>query len=110
MRKPRLVGVRFAALAMVGAGVVGLIVLALWNWLMPAIFGVSTISFWQALGLFMLCRVLIGGFGYGGSRGRRPRIARGWRDLTPEEQQRFRQAMGPRFPDHFGEGETPEKA
>jgi len=30
----------------------------LWNWLMPAIFGLGKITFWQALGLNMLCSIL----------------------------------------------------
>lgn len=30
----------------------------LWNWLMPSIFGLSTITFWQALGLNFLSSIL----------------------------------------------------
>ena len=30
----------------------------LWNWLMPAICGFKTITFWQALGLAYLCKLL----------------------------------------------------
>ena len=30
----------------------------LWNWLMPEIFGLKAISFWEALGLNMLCGIL----------------------------------------------------
>jgi hypothetical protein len=30
----------------------------LWNWLMPEIFGLKTISYWQALGLAILCSML----------------------------------------------------
>lgn len=32
----------------------------LWNMLMPAIFGLITISYWQAFGLFVLSRILFG--------------------------------------------------
>ena len=39
------------------------IVMLLWNWLMPTIFGLTIISFWQALGLFALMRILFGSFG-----------------------------------------------
>jgi len=35
-------------------------VMWLWNWLMPDIFGLTTISFWQALGLLLLFGILIG--------------------------------------------------
>lgn len=34
-------------------------VMLLWNWLMPMIFGLPTISFWQSLGLITLFRLLI---------------------------------------------------
>lgn len=73
----------------------GGIVQGLWNWLMPAIFGGREITFWQALGLLMLCRILFGGFGLhgsGGSRMRR-RMAERWEQLSPEERERVRQRM-----------------
>jgi len=31
----------------------------LWNWLMPKIFGLTTITFWEALGLVLLSNLLI---------------------------------------------------
>lgn len=34
-------------------------VMLLWNWLMPMIFGLPTIGFWQSLGLITLFRLLI---------------------------------------------------
>lgn len=33
-------------------------VMWLWNWLMPVIFELPTITFWQALGLSVLCSFL----------------------------------------------------
>ena len=41
----------------------GEIVRLLWNWLLPPLFGWRQITFWQALGLLALCRILFGGFG-----------------------------------------------
>jgi hypothetical protein len=35
----------------------------LWNWLLPPLFGWRQITFWQALGILALCRILFGGFG-----------------------------------------------
>lgn len=43
----------------------GAVVMLLWNWLMPAIFGLIAINFWQAIGLFVLARILFGRFGFG---------------------------------------------
>ena len=82
-----------------GAGVVQL----LWNWLLPPLFGWREITFWQALGILALCRILFGGFGgHGGTRhGVRRRVidrmadrmADRWETMTPEERERFRQRM-----------------
>ena len=55
----------------------GEIVMHLWNWLLPSLFGWRQITFWQAIGILALCRILFGGFGCHGvsrSYGRR-RIA-----------------------------------
>ena len=41
----------------VGLGL-GLLVMALWNWLMPDLFGLEPIGYWQAVGLFVLCHLL----------------------------------------------------
>ncbi len=42
----------FAALLM------GLPLMWLWNWLMPELFGLKTIGFWQAVGLNFLSSIL----------------------------------------------------
>ena len=43
----------------------GYFVMLLWNFLMPDIFGLKEITFWQGAGLVMLSRLLIGTRGYG---------------------------------------------
>ena len=46
----------------------GEVVRLLWNWLPPPLFGWPQITFWQAIGILALCRILFGGFGrHGGS-------------------------------------------
>jgi hypothetical protein len=73
----------------------GELVALLWNWLLPPLFGWRAITFWQALGLLALCRILFGGLGrHGGPRPSfRRRMAQRWEGMTPEERERFRQAM-----------------
>jgi hypothetical protein len=73
----------------------GEVVRLLWNWLLPPLFGWRQITFWQGVGLLALCRILFGGFGGRGfSRtGVRRRIAERWERMTPEEREKFRQAM-----------------
>jgi hypothetical protein len=83
-----------AILAMVlFAFIGGEVVRWLWNWLLPPLFGWRLITFWQALGLLVLCRILFGGLGRHGvprrSMGRR--MIERWEGLTPEERERFRE-------------------
>ena len=79
----------------------GWVVMSLWNWLTPALFGFRTITFWQALGLLALCRILFGGFGiHGGGRPRSDfgkRMTERWEKMTPEERERFRQSWRGRW-------------
>jgi len=63
VRKRIAIGVLGAAAAVLFAFAGGEIVKSLWNWLLPALFGFPAVTFWQALGLLLLCRILFGGFG-----------------------------------------------
>jgi hypothetical protein len=68
----------------------GTAVRLLWNWLVPPLFGLPPVTFWQAIGLLVLCRILFGGFGRHGGRGMTSR-------MTPEERERFRQRLRERW-------------
>ncbi len=99
----------FAPLAVVGVALFiaigGTVVMLLWNWLLPPLFGWPHLTFWQALALLALCRILFGRFGGRGfSRSHfRRRMAERWENMTPEERERLRQryrwACGPPPPD-----------
>ena len=74
------------------------VVSALWNSLMPSIFGLHTISYWQALGLMALSWILFGGFrGLGSGRGS---WRHGWRErwgrMTPAEREEFVKGLNSR--------------
>jgi len=78
----------------------GEVAMHLWNWLAPTLFGWKQITFWQALGLLLLCRMLFGGFGGHGGRDRsdhRCQKASRWEKMTPEEREKFRQDMRARW-------------
>ena len=70
------------------------VVMLLWNWLMPSLFGLGVINFWQALGILVLSRILFGGFG-GGHGLKRHKFHAGhhmrekWMKMTPEQRQEF---------------------
>jgi hypothetical protein len=100
-RRKRLIWI--APAAIVGIAVFiwigGELVMHLWNWLAPALFGWRQVTFWQAIGLLALCRILFGGTGMmrgtsARSRQRmRERMAERWERMTPEERERYRQSF-----------------
>lgn len=93
----------------------GYAVMSLWNWLLPPMFGWHALTFWQALGILVLSRLLFGGFAMHG--GPRSRMGEGFRArmrnrmhgrleermeehfaaMTPDERERFRQRMRDKF-------------
>jgi len=88
-----------AVLAMVlFAWLGGELVMHLWNWLLPSLFGWRQITFWQAFGLLALCRILFGG--WGGHHGPRSNMRRRidqrmderWEKMSPEEREKYRQS------------------
>lgn len=83
--------------------VLGFVVKGLWNWLMPPIFGLHAIGFWQAIGLLLLGKLLFGGFRGPGGHGRhwRHRMQERWEAMTPEEREKFRQRMQKRCGGRF---------
>ncbi len=58
-----MLGISFAIGGIALLAVFGLFVMLLWNWLMPDIFGLKQVNYWQAWGLLILCTILFKGFG-----------------------------------------------
>ena len=67
----------------------GEIVKQLWNWLVPSVFGLRPLTFWESAGMLALCRILFGGRGGG--------MGRSGPRMTSEQRWRFRQRMRDRF-------------
>ena len=77
----------------------GLVTQFLWNFIMPDIFGLPVINFWQGIAMFLLAKLI---FGFGGGRGkwsgyRNHQWKREWVEkyskLSPEDRERFKQKM-----------------
>ena len=68
MKGLKIIGFIFFKVAIIALYV--FIVMHLWNWLMPDIFGITTLTFWQTLGVLLLCKLLFLGSGWGGYRGK----------------------------------------
>jgi len=64
-----LVGIGFGILGVGLIALFGWVVMLLWNWLMPELFGLKTLGYWQAWGLLLLCTILFKGMGSGKNGG-----------------------------------------
>ena len=78
----------------------GVITMVLWNALLPMIFHLPLISFWQAIGLLVLSRLL---FGFNGPWGGRhhhhgEHLREKWENMNPQEREEFRNRLRERHP------------
>jgi len=89
-------GLKFALFVVVALAALSVVVMVLWNWLLPGLFGWPAIGFWQALGLLVLSKILLGGLRGGAGRHLhwRARMMDRWEHMTEEEREKFRQGMG----------------
>ena len=73
---------------------VSFVVMLLWNALIPSLFSGPVLGFWQAAGLFLLCRILFVGFrGHGHHGWRQAAMRERWHRMTPEDRERFRDGL-----------------
>lgn len=103
--------VKIIVFVLTALAVFSFVVMRLWNWLMPELFGLHLITYWQALGVLILSKILFGGF-----RGRpmgppwRHRMMERWEKMTPEEREKFRQGMRGRCGSSFAQPTAETKA
>jgi hypothetical protein len=83
--------------------VLGSVVMLLWNAIIPPLFNIGQISFWQAVGILLLSKILFGGFhhGHGHNFGRWGHMHRRWNHMSDEERSRFREEWKKRCPSDF---------
>ena len=88
----------FPLIPIAAALLFGLIVMLLWNSILPQVLNVSALTYWQAVGLLVLCRILFGSFfrggpGYGPSgswRGRSMWWSK-WQNMSEEQKAKLRE-------------------
>ena len=88
--------IKILMLVALGVAALGVVVMSLWNWLLPPLAGWHTISFLHAMALLVLCRIL-----FGGQRGPGGHWRQHWKQrferMRPEERQRFRDGLSRRW-------------
>ena len=101
-------GIKIVMFAVIACFLFGFVTEHLWNWLMPGLFGLRLLTFWQALGLVVLSKILFGGFhkhgGGGGGRMWKRRMDARWAQMSDEEREKFRAGMRGRCGRGFGRG------
>jgi hypothetical protein len=94
------------AMALVGIPLFAVAVMLLWNALMPDIFHLPVVNFWQALGLLVLSKLLFTGFRGGRGGGwRKGAVRERWANMTPEQREKFKQEWGHRCGKPFPAGD-----
>ena len=82
---------------------VGFVVMYLWNWLMPEIFDLQTINYWQAMGIIVLSKILFGGWGHkgkccGSKRGNhghwKHKFKHKWSNMSEEDKSKWQEKFG----------------
>ncbi len=88
-------GVKFVVFMALAVMVASVVVMTLWNWVMPATFGLPMLTLGRAFALLVLSRLLLGGFAGRMGRGMhwRHRMRERWEQMSPEERQRFTAGM-----------------
>jgi len=86
-------GLKFLIFFIAGVLLFALIVMSLWNAILPTVLHVSSITYGQALGILILSKILFGGF-HRGWRGRHGNQMHGMQQklaaMTPEERENFK--------------------
>lgn len=87
-------GVLFIPIFIGGIALFTFILMLLWNAVLPQVLGVKAITFWQAMGIFALSKILFGfNNGWGGRRGwRRNAMHEKFANMSPEEKEQFKAA------------------
>lgn len=91
---PPVKGLFFLAMAALFFFVLGNVIMFLWNTILVKATGVNPLNFWESIGLFVLARILFGGFRFGPrSRAWRKRKwawREKWRNMSEEEREEFK--------------------
>ncbi|MEQ9306281.1 MAG: hypothetical protein RJQ14_20375 [Marinoscillum sp.] len=81
-------------------GLVSFIVMQLWNWLMPDLFGLPLITFWKSAGLLILSKILFSGFRRGHHGPNQPwnkNWQEKWRNMPDEKRAQWKQRFADKW-------------
>ncbi|MBS1580494.1 MAG: hypothetical protein JST29_12750 [Bacteroidetes bacterium] len=88
----KIIGITICVISI--AALLSWVVMLLWNGVLVTVTGVKLISFWQAVGILLLSKILFGGFGKGFSKHKRKwnfEMKEKWEHMSVEEKEKFKQ-------------------
>lgn len=108
--KGKKVGFIIASVLIIASLLTGVIML-LWNWLMPELFGLAEITFWQALGVLLLSKLLFGGWMHKKRcNGCHSQSTTNWKQMNPDDKQSMKEKFMQKWAQcQFEEPESAEK-
>ena len=86
---PKVLG--FIVLAHAAIALVGFVVMTLWNMVLVPVLAVKAVTYWQAIGIFVLSKILFGGFKKGCRNCCGNSMKEKWHGMSPEEKDKFKQ-------------------
>lgn len=89
----------FILIAIAFMALLAYVVMLLWNNVLVEVLRVSAITFWQALGILVLSKILFGGLkgGYGGYKQHwKNKMQEKWQSMSPEEREKVKEEWGNR--------------
>ena len=84
----------FSIIAPVAIFIFGSLVMLLWNNALAPVLHISTVTFWQALGILVLSKILFSSFSGGRSHRHitwKERMTQKWNNMTPDEKEKFKE-------------------
>jgi len=114
MSKSRFIkkGIGIAIMIVICIFLLSAVVMFLWNHILVPVLNINVITIWQALGIFILSKILFGGFkGKGGrcgeSKGKGRMMMENWHNMSPEEKDAFKEKLRSRCRSWRQEKNTP---
>jgi len=90
---------KYILFVVAGIGIFSYVVMFLWNWILVSSAGWNPITFWQAMGLLLLSRILFGHWGRGESKWKKHqwkhKMKEKWDSMSQEEKDKFKDMMSP---------------
>lgn len=84
----------FFPIIIIGLFGLSAVVMWLWNAILPELIHVNAITYWKAMGLLVLSRILFGGFKFGPPQGKPPFFRSAWKEkwmnMSEEEKATFK--------------------